>query len=298
MAGLGGNVGTSFNLRARMNGFSSLGGQPVELWYFDLDSSNSGFQDDRFMPSVHIEPIEGQLITLNFGNFSNMPHTIHLHGLDVEQMNDGVDTTSFLVNPFETYAYQFVAPHSGTYHYHCHVDTVMHYHRGMAGAVIVRPPDGSTDTAWEGGPTFDEEVLWHMGTYDLSWEGITESGPGTARHRPNVFLVNGKSDDEAMSDAATVVNFGVGEKAYLRIVNQSYNWGRISLGGLPFQVVASDGRPLRQPVTTDNWELGPGERYDLLIQSNAPFSGLGTISYLDDYTNGVVGDVSTVINIS
>ena len=71
MAGLGVNIGTSFNMRARMNGFTSLGGQQVELWYFDLDSSNSGFQNNRFMPSVHLEPIEGELITLNFGNFSN-----------------------------------------------------------------------------------------------------------------------------------------------------------------------------------------------------------------------------------
>ena len=30
----------------------------------------------------------------------------------------------------------------------------------MIGAVIVRPPDGATDRAWDGGPTFDEEVLW------------------------------------------------------------------------------------------------------------------------------------------
>lgn len=298
MAGLGVNIGTSFNMRARMNGFTSLGGQQVELWYFDLDSSNSGFQNNRFMPSVHLEPIEGELITLNFGNFSNMPHTIHLHGLDVDTLNDGVDTTSFLIEPFDSFAYQFIAPHAGTYHYHCHIDTVMHYHRGMAGAIIVRPPDGSTNTAWEGGPTFDEEILWQTGTYDLSWEAITESGPGTARHRPSLFLLNGRVGDDALTDPASVVNFGVGQTAYLRLVNQSYQWSRISLGGLPFQVVASDGRPMRQVVTTDNWEFGPGERYDLLIQSNAPFSGLGTISYLDDYSGGVLGEVSTEINIT
>ena len=298
MAGLGGNVGTNFNMRARMNGFDMIGGQPVELWYFDLDSANSGFQNNRFLPSVHIEPIQGELITLNVGNFSNMPHTIHLHGLDVDQMNDGVDTTSFAIEPFDTFAYQFVAPHAGTYHYHCHVDTVVHYHHGMAGAIVVRPPDGSTNKAWEGGPTFDEEVLWHMSTFDLAWQGVETSGPVTARHRPDVFMINGKAGPDAMLDAASVVNFGVGETAYLRLVNQAYQWARISLGGLPFQVVATDGRPLRKPVTTDNWEIGPGERYDLLVESSTPFSGLGTVSYLDDYSGGVLGDVTTEINIS
>ncbi len=298
MAGLGGNIGTYFNVRARMNGFSTLGGSSVQLWYFDLDASNSGFMNDRFLPSVHLEPIQGQLIGIHFQNQSNMSHTIHLHGLDVDQANDGVEQTSFSIPPFGSYTYEFIAPHAGTYHYHCHIDTVLHYHKGMAGGIIVRPPDSSIYRAWDGGPTFDEEVLWHLTTYDLNWESLINSGPATARHHPTLFLINGKNGADAMNDPFSVINFGVGQTAYLRVINQAYQWARISLGGLPFQVVATDGRPMPRFVTTDNWELGPGERYDLMFQSNTPFAGQGTVSYLDDYTGNVLGQVSSSINIT
>jgi len=297
MAGLGDNVGVEFDLRARMSGSATLDGQFVRVWYFDDGQSNSGFMGDRSTPSIHLEMIQGQFITVHFNNASQMDHTIHFHGMDVDQQNDGVPSTSFAVPPFGTYDYEFTAPHAGTYHYHCHVDTVIHYHRGMIGAVIVRPPNGATNLAWDGGPTFDEEVLWHLQTFDLAWKDEMVSGPATARHRPNVFLLNGKQTADALVDPFTVVNFEVGQTAYLRVVNSAYQWGRVRLGGLPFQVVASDGRPMRKVPTTDVWEIGPGERYDFLLQSEVPVSVEATVDYLDDYTGQILGQVATNINI-
>ena len=297
MAGLGQNVGTNFSMRARMNGSGNYSGQNVNLWYFDVGFSNSGFMGEVFAPSAHLEIIQGELTSIQVQNQSNMDHTIHLHGLDVDQANDGVETTSSAITPFSSFTYQFIAPFAGTYHYHCHIDTTMHYHRGMAGAIIVRPPGGATDIAWEGGPSFDEEVLWHLQTYDMAWESVNESGPTTARHRPNVFLINGRESAEAQECPFTVLRMTVGQVGYLRVVNQAYQFARFSLAGLPFQVVASDGRPMPKPITTDSWEIGTGERYDILFSSPKPFGGLATVDYLDDYTGQVLGQASTEIRI-
>lgn len=297
MAGLGKNVSTSFNMRARMNGFTTLDGSPVQLWFFDLDSSNAGFMGDRFLPSAHLEMIEGELTSIAVQNASNMDHTIHLHGLDVDQANDGVATTSMAIGPFQNFTYQFIAPEAGTYHYHCHIDTVVHYHRGMAGAIIVRPPGGETDLAWVGGPRFDEEVLWHLSTYDLAWESEQTSSSVTARHRPNVFMLNGRVEADAMTCPYTRLRVRVGDVGYLRVLNQAYQFARFSLGGLPFQIVATDGRPMPQPITTDSWEIGTGERYDILFSANAPMSKLATVEYLDDYSRKVLGTVSTRLDI-
>ncbi len=227
-----------------------------------------------------------------------MPHTIHLHGLDVDQQNDGVPQTSFSIPPFESYTYEFIAPHAGTYHYHCHVDTVVHYHRGMSGAVIVRPPDGSIHRAWDGGPTFDEEVAWHMGTFDMAWKDIPVSGPETARHRPNVFMLNGKQSAEAKTDPFTVLNVNVGQTAYIRAINSAYQWGRVSLGGLPFNVVASDGRPMRKVQTVKSLEIAPGERFDIIFDAVAPTQVEATIDYLDDYTRNVIGQAATLLTVT
>lgn len=299
MAGLGARVDTSFSVRSRMNGSATFGGLTVPVWYFtdDATPSESGFMDDRFLPSAHLETIQGEAVELEFRNTSAMPHTIHLHGMDVDQANDGVPQTSQTVPPFGTFTYQFVAPFAGTYHYHCHVDTVIHYERGMLGTVIVRPPSGATSIAWKGGPSFDEEVLWHLGTMDTSWSGLTTSGPGSARHNPDVFLLNGKEAADSQIDPFTRISMVAGQVAYLRIVNSAYQWGRVSLGGQPFQVVASDGRPLRQPQTVTSWDLGPGERYDVLFTPTSPISTSATIDYLDDYTGAVLGSIGTDIEV-
>ncbi|MCP5021447.1 MAG: multicopper oxidase domain-containing protein, partial [bacterium] len=269
MAGLGNNVGNSFNLRSRMDGTLTAAGQNLSVWYYtdSLMGAGSGFQGDRDLPSAHIEVIEGQTVTINFINASWMPHTIHLHGLDVDQANDGVGVTSSVINPGGSFLYTFQAPHAGTYHYHCHEDTVLHYARGMYGTIIVRPPSGSVSEAWAGGPTFDEEVLWQLSTMDPAWDSFQHSAPnGTARFKPEVFLINGKETADAMTDVYSRVVVAAGGKAYLRVLNAAYQWARVSLGGLPFDVVASDGRPLQTAYTTGVLELGPGERYDLLIQ--------------------------------
>ena len=297
MAGLGKNVDTEFSIRARMNGFTELQGTSVQLWYFDMDLSNSGFMGDRFLPSVHMEMIQGELTSIHFQNASNMDHTIHLHGMDVDQANDGVESTSMAIAPFNSFTYQFIAPFAGTYHYHCHIDTVLHYHRGMTGTIIVRPPGAELNLAWEGGPTFDEEVLWQLSTYDFTWDAVVESSEVTARHRPTVFMLNGRESAEAQVCPYTVIKMKVGQTGYLRVVNQAYQFAKFSLGGLPFQVVATDGRPMPEPVTTDSWEIGTGERFDVLFSSSVPFQGLATVDYLDDYTGAVIGQVSTVIEI-
>ena len=298
MAGLGQNVNTHFTVQSWMNGSTDFDGEQVGVWFFDSELSGMGFMGDRQLPSAHIEPIQGEPIEIDFTNWSGMPHTIHLHGLDVDQANDGVPQTSFVVEPGESYTYQFIAPHAGTYHYHCHVDTVIHYHRGMSGMIIVRPPDGATNRAWDGGPNFDEEVAWHLHTFDMTWKNLVTSGPATARHRPDVFLLNGKQSASAIADPYTQLNLAVGQRAYIRLLNSSYQWARVALGGLGFDVVASDGRPMLQVPTTDTWEIGPGERYDLLFEGVKPAVLDATVDYLDDYTGKILGQAATQIVIS
>ncbi len=299
MAGLGGNVNTNLYLRARMMGSQEVAGQSVVPWFFTDSSSGvgTGFGGDRSFPGAVVEFIEGKACTLDFTNMSPMNHTIHLHGLDVDMPNDGVPTTSFEVGPMQSYTYTFTAPHAGTYMYHCHVDTVLHMARGMHGTVIVRPPDGSTNTAWVGGPTFDEEVLWHLSTYDTNWANLTASGTATARMRPNAFLLNGLETKDARQDWISRVEFGVGQTAYLRLTNTSYQWARVSLGGQAFQVVASDGHPLANAYSAHEIELGPGERYDLLLTGFQAGNYPGLVEYLDDRGN-VIGTVKTRIVVS
>jgi len=279
-----------------MAGGQVLGGQTVTPWFFTDSSTGTGygFGGDRAFPGSVLEFIEGQPSTLTFDNMSPMDHTIHLHGLDVDQANDGVPQTSFPVGGMQSFTYSFTAPHAGTYMYHCHVDTVLHLVRGMHGTVIVRPPDASTNKAWDGGPIFDEEVLWHLSTYDTSWANLTTSGPQTVRMKPDAFLLNGLETKDARKDVCSRIEFGAAQTAYLRLTNTSYQWARVNLGGNAFQVVATDGRPLAVPYSARQIELGPGERYDLLLQGFPVGKSLGRVEYLDHFGK-VLGTVKTRI---
>ena len=86
-----------------------------------------------------------------------------------------------------------------------------------------------------------------------------------------------------------------GDTAYLRLANFSYNLARVSLGGLPFLVVASDGRPLRSAYTASVLELDPGERYDILFRSIASGTRLAQVDYVDNLSAAVLGSVQTEI---
>lgn len=300
MAGLGNIVQADWKLESRMMGSIEIGGSNHFAWCFiDPEHGGEGFGGDRTSLGSHLEFREGELCSIDFYNRSGMPHTIHLHGLDVDQANDGVPTTSFEVDAFSSYKYVFRPLHAGTFHYHCHVDTVLHYAKGMFGTIIVRPSDGSTNRAWDGGPTFDEEVLWNLATTDTSWnDNLIASGPETARFNPDGFVINGGETAAASTDAMTRIAVQRGQKVYLRLVQSSYQWARVSLDGLPFEIVATDGRPMPTPIQATSWELGPGERYDIMFTPTTAGTFRPMVEYLDDFTSRVIGSVKTELEVS
>lgn len=284
-------------------------GRLLRTWQF-----GRGFNDDRSVPSPVIEGIEGQMMEVTLS--SMMPHTIHFHGLDVDQGNDGVPSTSGYVahghggggpgggsfgrvdgydNLGSQFTYRFVAPHAGTYAYHCHVDTVLHFEMGMYGTVIIRPPDGNPRVAWDGGPIFDREYVWHLHTFDSMWHNETVSSSRTVRHRPDYFMINGRDGANTLTDTTTAISGAPGERVLIRANNMGYQPALVNLGGLAFDVIASDGRPLPSPITTDQQLVAPGERYDLLLR--LPFEGLWTAraDYFDIRLSGMLGQAATTV---
>ena len=84
-----------------------------------------GPRTDTFSSGPLLEFTHGADVVLAFENPSPESHTIHLHGLDVDQANDGVPATSFYV---ETGGQRRMnsMPRIRTYLYHCHVTTTLH----------------------------------------------------------------------------------------------------------------------------------------------------------------------------
>lgn len=213
-----------------------VGGVTVTAWAFN-----------GVVPGPLLRVEEGDLVRVHFTNTHHQPHTIHWHGIYADQKYDGVPHTSKAIMPGESYVYEFVAEHAGTFMYHCHVDSYRHIDMGMYGAIVVDP---------KGEKSWDREYTLVLDDWDSNVE------PMAQRYKPdhNYFLINGK----AFPDFPTLPIY-VGETTRVRLINAGYHNFAMHLHGPHFTVVETDGRPLPQPYDKDTIDIAPGERYDIEI---------------------------------
>ena len=257
----------------------------VEMWdgtQFEFYGFSRGLTYPT-LPGPTLVVNEGDSVILNVRNSSQgSHHTVHLHGLDVDQANDGTPHTSFAIEHGRDTNYYFVANHAGTYLYHCHVLSVWHIQLGMYGSIIVRAA-GAARQVWTGGPSFDRDYLWLFSEIDKNWfdsipiqhsEDSTFETIPIRNYAPEYYLVNGKSET-GLADSNTTIYGMAGERIHLRLGNMGYFENQVVFPpSLNAQVVARDGRPRPQAVAAATLLVRPGERYSVLfdMDPNLPSS--------------------------
>lgn len=174
-------------------------------------------------PAPLIYAAVGDPVTINLKNLGvtsrtapNDPHTIHLHGLDVDAANDGVPETSVAAVPANLavpgagniVVYMFTPAHEGTYFYHCHQEADIHVQMGMYGALIVYNPGdpaysnggpgkGSGGNLW--GWNYDKDYVILMSEVDVRQHVSEQQGLGGAaafnpvNYQPQYWVINGLS---------------------------------------------------------------------------------------------------------
>jgi FtsP/CotA-like multicopper oxidase with cupredoxin domain len=93
------------------------------------------------VPGPTLRCTEGERLRVHFSNGSSHAHTIHFHGIHAARM-DGVPGAG-LVQPGDSFTYEFDARPFGCHLYHCHsLPLKRHIHKGLYGAFIIDPdPD-------------------------------------------------------------------------------------------------------------------------------------------------------------
>jgi hypothetical protein len=158
----------------------------VEMWSFN-DALVGGGQTGDLWPGPMIRVREGRTVHTNLRSRTG-PHTIHHHGIEPTPMNDGVGHLTFEVASGR-YTYQWVAAEAGTYFYHCHRNTTLHFERGMYGPLIIDPDvPGAPFTTFGPGQTYvgntltpyAAEAIWVVDDIDTRWHGLDgiNYGPG------------------------------------------------------------------------------------------------------------------------
>jgi len=109
-------------------------------------------------------------------------------------------------------------------------------------------------------------------------------------------MINGRNGADAQTDTTVAVEANAGEKVLIRLNQTSYQGARVELGGLPFEIIAADGRPIAQVLNKTSVYITPGERYDLLVtMPSAGTTKYATVSYYDNRGDNVIGTVVTTI---
>ena len=251
------------SLFSEMDGIHFLDdGTALPIWGY-------GWVADGFitLPAPLLTYDEGAVVSLAFENPSPESHTIHLHGLDVDQANDGVPATSFFVTSGQSTAYDFTATHSGTYLYHCHVTTTLHLTMGMYGMVLVTRPDG---TLFEGGPAVTANVPWLFSDLEVATNFDPVGSFPFHDMRPDVFMVNGKAGSQLEGE---VVWASSTEPTALRLASMAYSKVTCHFPeGLNAELWMSDGRAVPMEAL-DSLEIYPGERFTVLVQPELGYDG-------------------------
>jgi FtsP/CotA-like multicopper oxidase with cupredoxin domain len=229
-----------FTLTAEKKTVTIGSGKTVDAWTYNGQ-----------IPGPELRMKQGELVEVTLINRDiEVGATIHWHGLDVPNAEDGVaGATQDAVMPGERYVYRFIAEQTGTFWYHSHQDSQEAVKMGLFGALIVEPGQPV-----EQGPEEDVTILTHV------WDGAGMSiGDNNGVQRKQVTP---------------------GTPVRIRLIN-TQDWVRqkYALVDTPFQVAAIDGTNLNEPTDLENThiELTTGGRADLtfLMPDHPVFLSVG-----------------------
>jgi FtsP/CotA-like multicopper oxidase with cupredoxin domain len=184
--------------------------------------------------SVHgptIEAVEGDRVRLYVTNRLPEPTTVHWHGILLPNGMDGVGgLTQHLIQPGETFKYEFPLRQHGTFMYHPHHDEMTQMGLGMMGLFIIHP------RGIHQAPDRDFAIMLS------EWKIV----PGTSRPDPmemtefNVLTMNG-----AVYPGTEPLVVKQGERARIRFGNLgAMEHHPIHLHGYNFKVVEKGGSPV------------------------------------------------------
>jgi len=281
-------------------------GRVVNMWGFSDTAGGGGMggggMGSATFPSAAMRVTQGQVVHTQLNVGMMMYHTIHHHGIEPEYRSDGVGHLSWDVQG--NYTYQWRPMHAGTYFYHCHTNTVLHAEMGMYGALIVDPPEGP-GTAFEGGPSYDLEAIWAVDEIDSSWHnldwaaGTCGGDLGLNELNPDYFIITGVDGAQsALTAPGIAVNMNRGDRLLVRYICAGYLPQQIRFGGLNAEIIASDGRPLPNPVNVTEIDAVSAERYDCIIEPSQRGTYTVEIDIKDWITGDVLGTARTRITVN
>jgi FtsP/CotA-like multicopper oxidase with cupredoxin domain len=235
---------------------AGLGGQPLEFrregdfkvfdltckqlqWEIEPGKLVEAWGYNGTLPGPEIRVTEGDKVRIVVKNELDQSTAVHWHGLVVPNAMDGVPfITQPPIKPGTNFTYEFVAKPAGTHMYHSHHNAAHQVGMGLLGAFIVEPKDPASR------PACDLEATLILNDGVL---GYTINGKGFPATAPIVCKQ--------------------GQRVLIRYINEGSQLHPMHLHGMPQQVIARDGYLLREPYLCDTLTIGPGERWEAIVDA-------------------------------
>ena len=198
-------------------------------------------------PGPTLRVVEGDLVRATFRNELTETTGVHFHGQRLPNNMDGVpQVTQDPIQPGASFTYEFVARSTGSHMYHSHHNATDQVGRGLLGAFIVDPRDPEERPDRKYGVT--QDIVWisndTLGGFTINGRGFPATKPITAK---------------------------LGERIYIRFMNEGVMMHPWHLHGTPMRIVARDGYALGSAAfTCDTLGVNPGERWDAVVDCDAP----------------------------
>lgn len=199
-------------------------------------------------------------------------HTIHWHGLDVTQSEDGVPETGAAVLG-DNYKFTVDERYVGSHMYHCHVHTVKHLEMGMYAPFVVKAVDGRgnhVNVINNGGQAYDYEWNLMLSSVDPAYHTATGDSTVFADYNPKYFLING---NEGLSKTAPAETFTAvpGKTVAIRLfgiqsINTTFEIKDANGVAQSFVLHNRDGFKLPSAQTVTRVDLSPGQTADLTVK--------------------------------
>jgi len=211
------------------------------MWATEEGNERPAFAYNGSIPGQEIRATEGDRVRFVVHNEMDQSTSIHWHGVDVPNDQDGVPfITQPVIAPGETYTYEYTIPNYGSHMYHAHHNSLEQVISGLLGAFIIEPLDKSEE------PEYDSDYTMILNDSILG------------------FTINGRSFPYTQPIIAKV-----GEKIRIRYMNEGLMIHPMHLHGQPMTVFAKDGYNLPAPYKCDTINIAPGERYDVIVEARA-----------------------------
>ncbi len=205
------------------------------------------------IPGPMIKVKQGSKVTLNFTNKTDVPTTIHSHGVRLDNKFDGVpDVTQPEVAVGESFTYQIKFPDAGMYWYHPHIREDYAQELGLYGNYLVVPNDPNY---WS---PVNREVALFVDDILMANGKIATFSQASADHTlmgrfGNIMLINGETNYRLAAKAGEVIRFYITNSANTRTFN-------ISIPGTKLKLVGADGGKYEREMWSNSVILSPSER--------------------------------------